>query len=112
MPYEPKRGKNAALGCLILASIFSALSILLYTWMNTTLVYDPGDEVRIAYFEYGERNRQVLSRLPWGTWIGWANGDGALQIECYEGSRPVGSYVGVWGIEATVKKDCQVEYDW
>ena len=103
--------KGTLLGCMGVAIAPVAIFGLILLWMDTSIVHDPHRQVRTAYFEYGNGERDYLTKLPWGTWVGHVGGDGSLQIECTDGNRPVGTYVtGFMATEATVNQKCEVEY--
>ena len=96
------------LGCAGVLAVFVGLPALFVIASSWTILWDPNDQVRKAWLFYGN-GRKGFSKMPFGPYFVYVNGDAGIKILCNNGRRAQGGYVsGLVVNDYVVEGDCEI----
>lgn len=95
-------------GCLVTLGFFGALFASAWFVMNYTILYDPDDVVADARLVW-TGGSAPMTRLPWGSYVVYVDGDAGVRVTCRDGTIAEGGYVtGLMADDYTVTERCEV----
>ena len=77
--------------------------------MNFTIVHDP-HRVVVDARQVWTGGSKPMTRLPWGAFIIYVEGEGGIEVTCRDGTVTDGGYVtGFMADDYSVSTDCEIE---